>query len=354
MLALYNKVEIIHKVYVTSYAFKNYFEKGGKEVKTSVSSQPELKPEKFSRRFRKQIPFHIFVWLGMLFLLVFSFTPMFGVIMAFKDYSITSGIQGIFTSPWVGLKHFEQLLNDYNFPNLVRNTLMLSILKLVFSFPVPIILAIMLNEVRHAFTKRIIQTASYLPHFISWVVVAGIAHAFFSSDTGVINSMLMSMNIIDQPLDILTNPDSFFGLAVGSAIWKESGWWTIIFLASIAGIDPGLYEAAEIDGAGRLKRIWHVTLPGMKNSIVVVLILAIGSMLGGGLVGSNFEQALLFGNPLNSDKSQIIQTYAFNVGLTQGRFAFAAAVDLVQSVISVVLILSSNYISKKVSGAGLY
>nr|WP_089744267.1 ABC transporter permease subunit [Gracilibacillus ureilyticus] len=313
-----------------------------------------LQHEKFSRRFRKQLSFQLFVWLGMSFLLIFSFTPMFGVIMAFKDYNITSGIQGIFTSPWIGLKHFEQLINDYNFPTLVRNTLTLSILKLVFSFPIPIIFAIMLNEVRHSLTKRIVQTASYLPHFISWVVVAGIAHAFFSTETGVVNSLLMSMNIIDQPLAILTNPDSFFGLAVGTAIWKEAGWWTIIFLASIAGIDPGLYEAAEIDGAGRLRRIWHITLPGMKGSIVVVLILSIGSMLGGGLVGSNFEQALLFGNTLNSDTSQIIQTYAFNVGLTQGRFAFAAAVDLVQSVISVILILSSNYISRKVSGAGLY
>ncbi|SES26161.1 putative aldouronate transport system permease protein [Gracilibacillus ureilyticus] len=324
------------------------------EENSGLSPRSMLQHEKFSRRFRKQLSFQLFVWLGMSFLLIFSFTPMFGVIMAFKDYNITSGIQGIFTSPWIGLKHFEQLINDYNFPTLVRNTLTLSILKLVFSFPIPIIFAIMLNEVRHSLTKRIVQTASYLPHFISWVVVAGIAHAFFSTETGVVNSLLMSMNIIDQPLAILTNPDSFFGLAVGTAIWKEAGWWTIIFLASIAGIDPGLYEAAEIDGAGRLRRIWHITLPGMKGSIVVVLILSIGSMLGGGLVGSNFEQALLFGNTLNSDTSQIIQTYAFNVGLTQGRFAFAAAVDLVQSVISVILILSSNYISRKVSGAGLY
>jgi len=310
--------------------------------------------DSFARRFRKQLAFQVFVWLGIAFLIVFSFTPMFGVLMAFKDYRITSGIAGIFTSPWVGLTHFRDLINDYNFPNLVRNTIAISLLKLVFSFPVPILLAIMLNEVRHSFAKRFIQTASYLPHFISWVIVGGIAYAFFSSEAGLVNHLLMSAGIIDEPLQVLTDPDSFYGLVVSTAIWKEAGWWTIIFLASIAGIDPGLYEAAEIDGASRLQRIWHVTIPGIKGSIIVVFILSIGSMLGGGLVGSNFEQSLLFGNVLNSGKSQIIQTYAFSVGLAQGRFAFAAAVDLVQSVISVILILSSNYISKRVSGSGLY
>ncbi|MFD2115507.1 ABC transporter permease [Paenibacillus yanchengensis] len=306
------------------------------------------------RLFKRQLPFHVFVWLGIAFLLIFSYTPMFGVIMAFKDYKITSGIVGIFTSPWIGLKHFEQLINDYNFPNLVRNTLAISVLKMVFSFPVPIVFALMLNEVRHSFVKRFVQTVSYMPHFISWVVVMGMSFAFFSTETGLINDFLLSTGIINKPIGVLTNPDSFWGLAVGTAIWKETGWWTIIFLAAIAGIDPGLYEAAEIDGAGRLKRIWHITLPGMKSSIIVILILSIGSMLGGGLVGSNFEQSMLLGNALNHDKSQIIQTYAFQIGLSQGRFAFAAAIDLIQSLIAVLLVTSSNYISRKVSGEGLY
>lgn len=308
----------------------------------------------FAKRFRKQITVQIFVWLGLLFLLVFSYMPMFGILMAFKDYKITSGISGIFTSDWVGLRYFKELVNDYNFPNLVRNTLVLSILKLVFSFPVPIMLAIMLTEVRGSFVKRFVQTASYLPHFISWVVVSGIGFAFFSTETGLINNALMSLGLIDQPLNILTNPDSFWGLAVSTAIWKEAGWWTIIFLAAIAGIDPSQYEAAQMDGAGRLKRIWHVTLPNMKGSIIVVLILSIGSILGGGLVGSNFEQVMLFGNVLNSETSQIIQTYAFNAGLAQGRFAFATAIDLVQSVISITLIVSSNAIAKRFSGSSLY
>ncbi|MBW5446458.1 ABC transporter permease subunit [Cohnella sp. CFH 77786] len=279
---------------------------------------------------------------------------MFGIIIAFKDYRISTGIEGIFTSSWAGLGHFRELVDDYNFPNLVRNTLILSVLKIVFSYPVPILFAILLSEVRHVALKRFVQTVSYLPHFISWVVVTGIAYAFFSTGYGIFNDMLLSTGIIKKPIEVLTNPDSFYGLAVSTAIWKEAGWWTIIFLAALAGIDPSLYEAAEMDGAGRLKRILYITIPGLKSACIVVLILTIGSMLGGGLVGSNFEQAMLLGNPLNSEKSQIIQTYAFNVGLAQGRFSFATAIDLAQSVISVFLIFTSNAIAKRVSGTSLF
>lgn len=328
-------------------------------MKANTGFQPAILPdtwkgETFGRRFRKQLPFQIFVWCGIAFLLVFSYTPMFGVLIAFKDYKITSGISGIFTSGWVGLRYFRELVNDYNFPNLVRNTLCISILKLIFSFPVPILLAIMLTEARSSFMRRFVQTASYLPHFISWVIVSGMAYAFFSAETGIVNNVLLSLHVIGKPIDVLTNPDSFWGLAVTSAIWKEAGWWTIIFLAAISGIDPTQYEAAEIDGAGRLKRIWHVTLPNMKPAIVSVLILSIGSILGGGLVGSNFEQVMLLGNSLNNDKSQILQTYAFNIGLAQGRYAFAAAMDLIQSVISVILIITSNTAAKKLSGSSLF
>lgn len=212
----------------------------------------------------------------------------------------------------------------------------------------------MLSEVKHVFFKRFVQTVSYLPHFISWVVVTGIAYAFFSSGFGIFNELMLSLHIIKEPVQILTDPDSFYGLAVMTAIWKEAGWWTIIFLAALAGIDPALYEAAEIDGAGRLKRILYITLPGLKSASIVVLILTIGSILGGGLVGSNFEQSMLLGNPLNNEKSQIIQTYAFSVGLAQGRFSFATAIDLMQSVISVFLIFTSNFIAKRFSGTGLF
>ncbi|MCI3922891.1 ABC transporter permease subunit [Paenibacillus sp. TRM 82003] len=306
------------------------------------------------KRFNKQRSLHVFVWLGILFLLVFAYTPMFGILMAFKEYSIVSGITGIFTSPWAGVKYFDEFYNDYKFTEIVRNTLVLSFLKVIFTFPVPIIFAIMLNEVRNMAFKRVVQTASYLPHFISWVVVLGLGFTFFSSNVGLVNKALISIGWIENPIPILTDASYFWGLAVGSAMWKEAGWWAIIFLAAIAGINPSLYEAAQIDGAGRLARIRYITIPGMQGTLVVVLILTIGSILGGGLVGSNFEQAFLFGNASNNATSEIVQTYAFKVGLAQGRYSYAAAIDLVQSVISVVLIFSSNYIAKRVSGSGLF
>lgn len=306
------------------------------------------------KRFKKQRSSHVFVWIGLLFLLVFSYTPMFGILMAFKDYSIVTGIRGIFTSEWAGFRYFIEFYNDYKFYDIVRNTLVLSFMKVIFTFPVPILFAIMLNEVKHMAFKRIVQTVSYLPHFISWVVVLGLAFTFFSSNVGLINQVLLSWGWIDKPLAILTDPSYFWGLAVGSAMWKEAGWWAIIFLAAIAGINSVLYEAAQIDGAGRLSRIWHITLPSIKGTVVVVLILTIGSILGGGLVGSNFEQAFLMGNASNNDTSEIVQTYAFKVGLAQGRYSYAAAIDLVQSVISVILIFSSNYIAKRVTGSSLF
>jgi len=309
---------------------------------------------RFFKQLKKQKVLHLFVGLGMIFLLIFSYTPMFGILMAFKEYSISTGIKGIFTSEWVGLKHFDEFINDYRFGEIVRNTLVLSLLKVLFTFPAPILLAIILNEAKNLRFKKIVQTVSYLPHFISWVVVAGIAFSFLSADIGMINKALMSLGIINKPLDILTSADHFWGLAVGSAIWKEVGWWTIIFLAAIAGIDPTLYEAAQIDGAGRLARIRHITFQGMKGTIVVVLILTIGSILGGGLVGSNFEQAFLFGNSINNSTSEIVQTYAFKVGLRDGRFSYAAAIDLIQSIISVILIFSSNFIAKRASGSSLF
>lgn len=290
----------------------------------------------------------------MLFLLIFSYTPMFGILMAFKNYSITSGIRGIFTSEWAGFKHFLEFFNDYRFTEIVRNTLVLSFLKVIFTFPAPIILALMLNEVRLNGFKRIVQTASYLPHFVSWVVVLGLSYTFLSTDVGLINKILVSLGLVEKPLPFLTSGSYFWGLAVGTAIWKEAGWWAIIFLAAIAGISPTLYEAAQIDGAGRIAQIWHITLPGIKGTVVVVLILTIGSILGGGLVGSNFDQAYLFGNPSNNSTSEIVQTYAFKMGLAQGRYSYAAAIDLIQSVISVILIFGSNFMSKKVSGQGLF
>ncbi|GGG00173.1 ABC transporter permease [Paenibacillus abyssi] len=325
-----------------------------KKVEDNSHISIDIHKQQFWKRFKKQIYLQSFVFFGLIVLFFFQYLPMFGILMAFKEYSITDGIAGILTSEWAGLKYFKQFFNAYQFEQIVTNTLAISFLKLFFAFPVPIILAIMLNEVRISAVKRIVQTTSYFPHFISWVVVAGLASVFLSTEQGVINNLLISLGLADKPIAFLSNPDHFWGLAVTTAMWKEAGWWTIIFLAALSGINPALYEAAQIDGAGRIQRIWHITLPSIKGTIVVVLILAIGNLLGGGLVGSNFEQSFLLGNSVNSDKSEILQTYAFKMGLAQGRYSYATAIDLIQSIISVTLIFGANWLSKKVTKTGLF
>lgn len=302
----------------------------------------------------KQKFLQVFVLFGMLFLLVFSYLPMTGLIMAFKNYSISMGVKGIFTSNWVGFKYFQEFFTDYKFWPLVRNTVALSCFKLVFAFPIPIIFAIMLNEVKKDKFKRFVQTASYLPHFISWVIISGLAVNFLSTDRGAINDILSNIGLIKEPIPFLSSADYFWGMAVSTDIWKDMGWWAILFLAAITGIDLSLYEAADIDGASRLSKIWHITLPGIRGTITVVLILALGNLFGGGTSGSNFEQSYLLGNPMNNDKSEIIQTYLFNVGLSKGRYAYATAVGMIQSAISLVMIFSSNYFAKKISDNSLF
>lgn len=305
------------------------------------------------RLFWKQRYMQMFALSGIVFILIFNYIPMVGIVIAFNDYRLPTGLMGMFTSQWVGLRWFREFFNDPHSWPIIRNTLHMSIAKMVFIYPVPIVLALMLNEIRISSIKRIVQTASYLPYFISWVIVAGFAQLFLRTD-GVINSFLLAIGSIESAMSLQTSPDFFMPTVVFTAMWKDSGWWAIIFLASIAGIDPTLYEAAEMDGAGRLKRIWYITLPGIKSTITIVTILALGNLLGGGLSGSNFEQAFLLGNAGNAEVSEIIQTYVMRIGLTHHRFSFAAAIGLLQSVISLILVLTSNYFAKKVAGEGLF
>lgn len=301
------------------------------------------------RTFKKQLPLHGFVLAGLIFLLLFSLIPMVGVIIAFEDYDIKSGFTGIFTSQFVGLKHFKAFLTDRKFPILMRNTLCISVLKLILSFPLPIIFAIMISEMGGKVYKRVVQTVSYLPHFFSWIIVSGILFTFFSTNTGLINEILMKLGVVDKPIPILMDPKYYYPLAVFSEIWKETGWGAIIYLAAIAGISPTLYESARIDGAGRMQCIRHITLPSIKGTVAILLILAIG-----GLFGSNFDQAMLLGNTMNLSRSEILEVFIYKIGLGQGRYSFAAAAGLFQSVISFILVLSANAVSKKVSGSSLF
>lgn len=299
--------------------------------------------------FRRQAALQTILLLGLLYLLIFAYIPMVGIIISFKEYKLTSGLLGFFTSNWVGFKWFEEFIASPMFFTVVRNTLVLSCLKLCVVFPIPILFALMLNEIRSTKFKRIVQTASYLPHFISWIIVSGLCYTMFSSVNGLVNEVLLDWGWIDESLTLLTDGHQYWGLAIGTEIWKETGWNAIIFIAAISGIDSTLYEAAQIDGATRLQRMWHVTLPGIKGTIIIMFILALG-----GLVNGNLDQAMLLGNDVNRDYSEIINSYVLSVGLKQFRFDYAAAVGLMQSIISVILVFSSNAISRKVAGASLY
>jgi len=311
-----------------------------------------MSPKRKARRtlLKKQLTMHIFVWMGMLFLLIFSIIPMFGLSMAFRDYRIGDGFMGMFTGDWVGLRHFREFIGYRRFGQLLRNTLVISSLKLLFGFPLPIIFAIMLSEMRGKRYKRVVQTVSYLPHFMSWVVVSGIMFSLLSANRGVVNELLLHWGIIESPLLWLMMPQYYYGVAVVSELWKATGWNAIIYLAAIAGIDPGMYESAQIDGAGRLRRIWHITLPSIKGTMSILLILAIGGILS----SAGFEQSMLLGNPMNISRSEIIELYVFRVGLGQMRYSFAAAAGMFQSVISLILVLVANTAAKKLSGSSLF
>lgn len=305
-------------------------------------------------RYKRQWQLQLFVYLGLIWLIIFSWAPLFGITIAFKDYSIRTGVEGIFTSEFNHFQHFKDFFGYYNFNGLLRNTLVLSITKLLATFPAAILFAILINEVRINSLKRVIQTVSYLPHFISWVLVYTVSLYILGEKNGVVNDFLLRLGLVSKPVAFLSSEELFYGLAIFLSLWKTTGWNAIIFLASITNVDPTLYEAASVDGAGRLRRIWHITLPGILPAVVTVLVINIGSMLGGGMGGSNFEISYMFGNVANVQTSEIIQTYSFKMGLSKGRFAFATAVDLCQSILSIILVVSSNYAAKKISGSSLF
>ena len=319
-----------------------------------LSEEKKLLTRKFLIKLKRQRMLQIFAWAGLVYILIFNYAPMAGILVAFKKFSIKDGFMGIFTNEWVGLKYFIEFFNDYMCWPVIKNTLIISLLKILASFPAPILLAIMITEVKNRPFKKFVQAVSYLPYFISWVIVAGILTAFFSQSRGLVSEFIIKTGISDKGVSFLTDPGSYYQLAVWTSIWKSTGWWSIIFLAAISGIDPGLYEAAMVDGAGRLKRIWHITLPGILPAIVTVLILSVGSFLGGGMMGGNFDQTMMLGNKLNASASEIIQTYAFKTGMVDLRFNYATAIDLMQSIISVILIFATNAVSKKITETGLF
>lgn len=281
---------------------------------------------------------------GLIYFIVFKYAPMFGIVIAFQDFNPYSGFAG---SAWVGLKNFHSFFTNPDFFRLLRNTLGISLLSLVLYFPAPIILALLLNEIRCQKFKRIAQTFVYIPHFISWVIVGTLTYQILNINDGIIFNLIET--VTGRSVDILGSPSCFWGLIVGQDIWKETGYGTIIFLAALTGVDVQLYEAAEVDGAGRWKRMWHITLPAIKGTIIIMLILRVGNMLNTG-----YEQIYMMQNSLNNSMAEVFDTYVYTRGIKQGLYSYATAAGLFKSVVGMIMVLGANRIAKICGESGLY
>jgi putative aldouronate transport system permease protein len=295
------------------------------------------------RIWKRNVPLYMMFVPIILFFIIFKYVPMFGAIIAFKKYNFADGI---LHSPWVGLDNFKLLFSTPTTLQIIRNTLVISLLSIFVAFPFPIMLAIMLNEVRKMWFKRIVQTLVYLPHFFSWIIVSGIVVTVFSQQNGVISGIWESLTGHTYPF--LYREGSWLAIFVGSGIWKEAGFSAIIYLAALSSIDPTLYEAASMDGASRWRQIWHVTLPGLRITIVLMLILAMGRVMEVG-----FDQVYMLQNSTVSNISEVISTYIYKIGLMGSQFSLTAAMGLFESLVSFILVLLANAIARRY-GNGLW
>lgn len=280
---------------------------------------------------------------GLLYFLIYKYVPMAGLVIAFQDFN---PFRSMWTNEWVGFQNFSRMFEDAEVIKVIINTLQISFLQIFFAFPVSIVLALMLNELRNDSYKRIVQSMVYLPHFLSWVVVVGIFVVFMRGE-GLINTFLDRFNM--EAIPFLTEPALFKPVIILQIIWKESGWGTIIFLAALAGVSPQLYEAAVIDGANRWRQIWHITLPAIRSVIVILFILRLGSVMDTG-----FEQIFLMLNPFNMDTGNVLDTYVYYKGIQQGDVSFATAVGMFKGLVGLVLVMAANRIAKRFGEDGLY
>ncbi|MDI6619508.1 MAG: sugar ABC transporter permease [Clostridiales bacterium] len=302
------------------------------------------KPKSLWSRLVRDRFLYLLIAPGVIYFIIFKIIPLGGLIISFEDYS---PYRGFLHSQWIGLSNYIRFFSNKDFLLLLRNTLVISFLNLIFYFPIPIILSLLLNELRNQRFKRILQSIVYLPHFLSWVIVVGICYILFSQSNGIINQIIMAFG--HNKIDFLQNPHIFWGMLVGQNIWKESGYGTIVFLAAISGIDPQQYEAAIIDGASRIKQMWYVTLPGIRSTIITLLILRIGSIMNVG-----FEQVFLMMNGAVSEVADVFETYVYRVGVQNGQFSYTTAVGFFKSIVGLVLILFSNYIARRFGEEGVY
>jgi len=305
---------------------------------------PKKQRSELMRRIIRNRLLYIMILPGMLYFVIFKYLPMFGLIISFQDFK---PYNGIFGSEWVGLKHFVRLFTEPEFLMILKNTLILFGLNLIFYFPIPIILSLMLNEVRISVFKRIVQTLVYIPHFMSWVIIVSISYVMLTMDGGIVNSLLEYFGF--QKINFLLSPEWFRPMYIIQVIWREAGWGTIVYLAAMAAIDPQQYEAARIDGAGRFRQIWHITLPGIRGVIIVLLILKIGDILELG-----FEHVYLLLNAMNRNVAEIIDTYVYTAALKQGQFSYSTAIGFFKSFIGLIMVIIANKLARKMGEEGVY
>ncbi|MDQ6422302.1 ABC transporter permease subunit [Paenibacillus sp. LHD-117] len=308
-----------------------------------------LKRNKVDRKLWKNIVKHRYLYFMLLpcilFFIVFSYIPMGGLLLAFKEYKFNKGILG---SPWIGFEYFQTFFNSYQSAELIRNTLIISSMKLFLYLPFPILLALMFNEIRNRWFKNISQSILYLPHFISWVVVVGLVQRILAPDTGLLNQAITKLGG-DGSTFFMMEPRYFYEIMFGSHLWKSIGWDSIIYMAAIAGINPDMYEAAKIDGANKFREMWNITLPSITPTIVILFILSLGNILSAG-----FDQLYLLRTPGNMHLSDILDTYVIRIGLQGGQYGYATAVGLMQGLIGLILVILANRISRKVSDTSLW
>lgn len=301
-------------------------------------------------RSHQQLVLQSMVWPGLIALFIFAYLPMAGLVMVFQDYDI---IKGFFASPWVGFKHFRDFFTNPQFPVLMKNTLILSFAKILFGFPAPIILALMFNEITQKATKRVFQTITYMPYFLSWVVVGGMLSAMLAVDGGSVNDFLVRFGMIKEPINFLSEPKYFRTILVASNIWKSIGYNAIIYIAAIAGINHEMYEAAEVDGASRIRQMISITIPEIAPQIMIMLIMQIGQLLNAG-----YEDILILTNNCDNtvllEVGDVIDTYVYRFGIKMHRYSYSAAVGLFKAIISVILVWFANAASKKFTDNSLW
>ena len=298
---------------------------------------------------RTQLELKIMLWPSVLLIAIFQFSPLFGLLMAFKRYDPFTGVKGIFTSSWSGFENFAIIFDNFQFWPMLENTVGINLLGSFVGLPATLLFALLLNEVTSAKFKSLIQTVTYLPHFLSWVIYGGLFITILNPQGGIVNYLLTEFHIVNKPIQFLGDPSYFWGLAIGTGLLKDIGWGAILYLAAIAGVDQSLYEAAAIDGAGRFKRMLHITIPSIMPTVMILIIFAVSGMLN-----NNFTQVYVLQNSLNISASQVIDTYLYQTGLLNFQFAMATAIGLMKSVLALLLLFGANVASKKLTQSGLF